>query len=134
MAYTDYIRDHVRIDQAVSVNDGRLGSTTTWLAIRTMPCRAFNMSSRANDVYHREGITNFVRMVFDTKMVRADGSLTLDHLIQKEGESRYRFVYQGKVMKPFAIHHQSMGLHDYAKDYINVDCEYDVEDVGYVDS
>lgn len=134
MAYSDYIRDHVRIDQAVPVADGSGSTTVTWLAIRTLPCRAFNMSSRANDVYHREGITNFVRMVFDNKMVRADGSITLDDLIQKEGESRYRFVYQGKVMKPFAIHHQSMGLHDYGKNYINVDCEWDLEDVGYVDS
>lgn len=134
MAYTDYIRDHVRIEQAVHVSDGRLGTTTTWLAIRTIPCRAFNLSSHYNLVYKREGTTTLVRFVLDNKMIRSDGSVTIDDLMQKEGESRYRFVWRGKPMKTLNVSHQSMGVHDYAQGYINVDCEYDLEDVGYIDS
>lgn len=135
MAYSDYLRSHVRIERQLAVGDGNMGTTTSWVPLSSVPCRASTVSSEESMAYRREGYVNVVRLMLDDRMsVAIGGVLSLYSLLTAEDSTKFRFVFDGRVIVPVSIKYQSLGMHDYASKYITLDCSYTVEDTGYVDA
>ena len=132
MSLRDFMRDRITLEQATHTDDSAFGAITVWAGVRSLACRATQLSAHRMLSYGRTADAIGMRFCCENEIPRTQTHSTVIGLLQVADKAQFRVDYRGRKFLIMGANKPTHGEDSSAfGSFVHLDCEEVPQRVGF---